>query len=366
MERQEELKRKLLAICDSESVYAKNLMECFCQSEDMGYQVRVFSDAGQLFQYGKEHTIDLLLMGDQYPQEMREKIPAKRRMILTRTEVPSGSSSERISEKTSGKVHEYMLGKTSGRIADQVSEKSSEDGSGIVGKGTEKTIGLEPCIYKYQAASKILQEIAVLMREPAKQKKEKKTGQKKAVQTKTEGLIGVYSPVHRIGKTGFALKLGEQLGEEQPVLYLNMEEYAGIDHYLPMKESGNLSDLLYYARQEDSLFGLRIGKLVAQRGSLDYICPMPVIRDLRQVRTEEWLELLEKIRNHTIYRTVILDLGDSIQGLFEILKCCDRIYSPVLNEAGAREKMAQYVDNVKRLGYEEILEHTIQEVWEKI
>ena len=37
----------------------------------------------------------------------------------------------------------------------------------------------------------------------------------------------------------------------------------------------------------------------------------------------------------------------------------------MINEAGAREKMAQYVDNVKRLGYEEILEHTIQEVWEK-
>ena len=67
LERQDALRRKLLAICDSESVYAKNLMECFSQSEDMGYRVRVFSDAGQLFQYGKQHTIDLLLMGDQYP-----------------------------------------------------------------------------------------------------------------------------------------------------------------------------------------------------------------------------------------------------------------------------------------------------------
>ena len=332
LERQDALKRKLLAICDSESVYAKNLMECFSQSEDMGYRVRVFSDAGQLFQYGKQHTIDLLLMGDQYPEEMRGKIPAKQRILLTRVEEPAES-----------------------RL-----EKASATGSVTGKKETEKLLTAERWVYKYQAASKILQEILVMIREPPKQKNERKLTQAQA-----EGVIGVYSPVHRIGKTGFALKLGEQLGEEQPVLYLNLEEYAGVDHYLPMKEDGNLSDLLYYARQEDALFGLRIGKLVAQRGSLDYICTMPVTRDLRQVRAEEWLELLEKIRHHTIYQTVILDLGDSIQGLFEILRHCDRIYSPVINEAGAREKMAQYVDNVKRLGYEEILEHTIQEVWEK-
>ena len=73
-----------------------------------------------------------------------------------------------------------------------------------------------------------------MIREPQKQKNERKL-----TQTQAEGLIGVYSPVHRIGKTGFALKLGEQLGEEQPVLYLNLEEYAGVDHYLPMKEDGN-------------------------------------------------------------------------------------------------------------------------------
>ena len=347
LERQDALKRKLLAICDSESVYAKNLMECFSQSEDMGYRVRVFSDAGQLFQYGKQHTIDLLLMGDQYPEEMRGKIPAKQRILLTRVEESAESRLEKVS--ASGSV----TGK-------KEAEKRSEGVSGKRSEVSEKLPTSERWVYKYQAASKILQEILVMIREPQKQKNERKL-----TQTQAEGLIGVYSPVHRIGKTGFALKLGEQLGEEQPVLYLNLEEYAGVDHYLPMKEDGNLSDLLYYARQEDALFGLRIGKLVVQRGSLDYICPMPVTRDLRQVRAEEWLELLEKIRHHTIYQTVILDLGDSIQGLFEILRHCDRIYSPVINEAGAREKMAQYVDNVKRLGYEEILEHTIQEVWEK-
>lgn len=49
---------------------------------------------------------------------------------------------------------------------------------------------------------------------------------------KTRGsLIGVYSPIHRIGKTKYALELGKELAEKGPVLYLNLEEYAGGEHY---------------------------------------------------------------------------------------------------------------------------------------
>ena len=209
LERQDALKRKLLAICDSESVYAKNLMEYFSQSEDMGYRVRVFSDAGQLFQYGKQHTIDLLLMGDQYPEEMRGKIPAKQRILLTRVEESAESRLEKVS--ASGSV----TGK-------KEAEKRSEGVSGKRSEVSEKLPTSERWVYKYQAASKILQEILVMIREPQKQKNERKL-----TQTQAEGLIGVYSPVHRIGKTGFALKLGEQLGEEQPVLYLNSGRICG-------------------------------------------------------------------------------------------------------------------------------------------
>ena len=47
------------------------------------------------------------------------------------------------------------------------------------------------------------------------------------------GLIGVYSPIHRIGKTKFALRLGRQIAEKVPVLYLNLESYSGGNYYFP-------------------------------------------------------------------------------------------------------------------------------------
>lgn len=36
-------------------------------------------------------------------------------------------------------------------------------------------------------------------------------------------ILGVYSPVHRIGKTTFSLKLGKALAQSEDVLYLNLK-----------------------------------------------------------------------------------------------------------------------------------------------
>ena len=118
LERQDALKRKLLAICDSESVYAKNLMECFSQSEDMGYRVRVFSDAGQLFQYGKQHTIDLLLMGDQYPEEMRSVYETMRTRMGELLKERIGLSEATVEE---------LDGMTSARIAKLLRERGQAE-----------------------------------------------------------------------------------------------------------------------------------------------------------------------------------------------------------------------------------------------
>ena len=61
-------------------------------------------------------------------------------------------------------------------------------------------------------------------------------------------LIGVYSPVHRIGKTRFAIRMGKQLSQKFPVLYLNLEGNAGGNYYFPEDPGHDIGDLLYYMR----------------------------------------------------------------------------------------------------------------------
>ena len=297
--------RKVLVICDSEPMYAKGLMEYICLNGETALQVRVFSDAGQLFQYGRKHEIDLLLMEDQYPEEMRKKIPAKRRFLLVR-------------------------------------------------EAGKQPAAQETAVWKYQAADRILHQLM---------QAEQEVQTVQPVKKKREGpgrLIGIYSPVHRIGKTKFALDLAEQMGQEEPVLYLNLEEYSGMEYCVPIREKADLGDLLYYAKQEQESFGLRLGGMVCQMSGIDYIQPMRVTRDLRKVKSNEWKELFGLVLEKGIYSTVILDLGESIQGLFELLGICDTVYTLYTDDPGARAKLAQYSENLRQLGYEEILEHTIQ------
>ncbi|MCI8293588.1 MAG: hypothetical protein HFH53_08690 [Hespellia sp.] len=306
-ERRSDLSRRILAICDSEPAYAKNLMERICLNKNVQLQVRVFSDAGQLFQFGKKHKIDLLLMEDSYPEEMRRKIPAKNRFLLAR-ELPRRSSEQ------------------------------------------------ENVILKYQSAEQILRQLLQTCGELSSGRNTR------LFDDGRRQLIGVYSPVHRIGKTKFALELGEELGKEAPALYLNLEEYAGLEYYLPIQEEGHLGDLLYYLKQEQESFGFRLSTMVSQLGGLDYVQPVPVTKDIRAVDPQEWMELLRQIMENSIYKSVILDLGESIQGLYEILRICDTVYTLYIEESGARAKLKQYTDNLQKLGYEDVLEHTVQKV----
>ena len=80
--------------------------------------------------------------------------------------------------------------------------------------------------------------------------------------------------VHRIGKTRFALRLGQRLAREIPALYISMEGYSGRDLYFPGNEGEDLGDLLYCIRQERSDHGLKISTMTGQIGRLDYIRPM--------------------------------------------------------------------------------------------
>lgn len=297
--------RKILAICDSEPVYARNLMECICMEREVSLQVRVFSDAGQLFQYGKKHPIDLLLMEDRYPPDMRKKIKAKRRFLLA-------------------------------------------------GDALQQPLEDEAVILKYQSARQILSQLL------AGHEKEFSAGREKAAGAVRGKLIGVYSPVHRIGKTRFALKLAQELGGRAPALYLNLEEYSGMEYCLPMQAKGDLGDLLYFAGQEKGSFGLRLSAMACRLGSADYVQPVFMTRDIREVKEQEWIGLFEQILERSIYEAVVLDLGECIQGLFRILSLCDTVYTPYLEEPGAKAKLKQYTENLRRLGYEDVLEHTIR------
>ena len=123
-------------------------------------------------------------------------------------------------------------------------------------------------------------------------------------------------------------------------------------------DNGNLGDALYYTKQENSNFGLRLRMLVRTIDELDYIPPMPVSLDLKEVRWEEWKVLFKQIVEDSVYEVILLDIGESVQGLLKMLDLCDRIYMPVLEDDVSQEKLRQYEENLQRLQLERLMEKT--------
>ena len=81
-------------------------------------------------------------------------------------------------------------------------------------------------------------------------------------------------------KTSFALTLGQILAKERAVLYLNLEEYSGFEEMLGKGFAQNLSDLLYFVRQENGNLIYKMNSMVQTINNLDFIPPVRTPEDI--------------------------------------------------------------------------------------
>ena len=204
-------------------------------------------------------------------------------------------------------------------------------------------------IYKYQPGDQILAEMIrqCSMSGDEKQIFLKITGKKNC------RVIAVYSPVRRIGKTTYAIRLGRKLAKEAHVLYLGLETYGGEGGHFP-EGTQTLADVLYYARQEQSNIGTVLTTIVRHSENLDYIVPMPVSEDIKEIDSEEWIRLIQKIIEQSIYEIVILDMDEGVRDTYRVLRICNEIHMLTIDEPVAEAKVAQFEAELELLGYEDV------------
>lgn len=284
-----------LVICDREIRYADSLGENISMREDLAVKVYICSNLEKVVELSEEKPIHLFVIDEGYAYRERSQIDAKQVFVLGR-----------------------------GRVAD---------------------LGEEECqVGKYQCADEIIREIFEVYIDKTKENVMRSMRKDRA------RIFAVYSPIHRLGKTTFAMALGRECAKKKRVLYLNLEEYAGMT-----EEKGlNLGDLLYYMKQGNSNLGIRLQAAVRKNEELDYLIPIPVSQDLKEVSETEWETLLRELVDNTAYELLILDISESVQGLYSILEQCDRIYMPVLEDHISQSKLRQYDENLKQLHLDKI------------
>ena len=294
-----------MALCDSESDYAESMSDYLRKKEDFPFELHTYTDVNKLLEYEKDGYLEMLLVAESdYTYEVAS-LPAAKTILLNE----SGSLVQNVCN-----IDKYQR-------AEMIYRELYKEIAGSIGTGD-----------------------GIL--------------QKKLPAT----IIGLYSPIKRCLQTSFALTLGQTLSENRKVLYLSFEHYAGWNQLLEKSMKGDLAALLYFAGESDEKFQYYLRSFTMQVGKLQYIPPVYAGQNLIYIKISQWQELISKIAAVGGFDYLILDLSENIQGTFELLKMCDKIYTIVKEDEKARGKIEQYEDLLREYEMEEILQKTKKQV----
>ena len=295
-------KKSVFAVCDTEMEYARNFMEYLNQKRNIPFEVHAFSSAEMFLEFAKNNETEILLISDKAMKEEIRRYPIRQIIILSEG------------------VHSPVLDRY-------------------------------PAVYKYQSSEKVIREVMACY------------GVENGVDTspallpkKEMRIIGIYSPVGRTQKTSFALTMGQILAKERAVLYLNMESYSGFERLLECSYDRGMSDILYYARQENQGIIYKLGGMVQSMQNLDYLPPAASPMDIQTAKYEEWKWLFQEIEKNSSYEVLILDLGDGVADLYQILDFCNEIYVPIRNDVISAAKMEQFENLLRRWDCQSVLD----------
>ncbi|NCB91768.1 MAG: hypothetical protein EOM40_04245 [Clostridia bacterium] len=337
--------RDIFAVCDLEVDYAYHFMEYLSRKKNIPFEVRVFTSAATFLEFAKEHPVELLLISEKAMCREVQQQEIGQIMILSEGVVSENGIGKNMQINASGGGSGIVGSEQENEIKnDLYNGMNSEMGNSILSQQY-------PSIYKYQSSDKVIREALACYGE-------KRKGMPRLLQVqknKTE-LIGIYSPVGRTMKTTFALTLGQMLARNSAVLYLNLEEYSGFEYLLGQTYEQTMGDLLYYLRQDVPNLMLRMSGMIQTMNNLDFVPPVLSPGDIQHTSLQEWLRLLQQIIDQSSYETVILDFGDGVEELYQLLEQCTRIYMPVRSDPVSQAKIKQFEDSVEKSGCSRVMD----------
>lgn len=296
------MKKKIMALCDSEADYLEGMTAFLKERENFPFELHTYSDKDKLLAFGKKEKIEVLLVAE-------------------------SDFTYEVAALETGKT--LLLNES----------------------GTIKGENLKN-IDKYQKAEKVWQELFESCADMS-------TGnEKKLCSGERAKIIGFYSPLRRCLQTTLALTLGQVLAENKKTLYLSFEHYAGFSQLLERGVRGDLAALLYFSREQGEKFFYHLQSVTMRVGGLYYVPPAYAGQNLIYAQASEWKDMLVKIAEEGGFDYLVLDLSESIQGTFELLSACDKIYTITGEDDHARTKQEQYEELLSAYGCEAVLKKT--------
>ena len=292
------MRKNVLAVFDEDFTYADNVTRQLLRVKNNNLQIYLFSSIEKLIAFSQEEEIEYAIIPDE-KKEYRDKIKVVFCGYFT---------SKKLREKSS---KEYIY-----RFQDKNAIYDR-----ILNFNTERTI--EECEREVVCRNEI---------------------------------IGFYNPVHRNGQTTCAKQTATILSEYgYKVLYINLEEYSDLYQVTKIKDVEDISDVLFYYRQDKNALKETLSNIVQEQEKYYFIPPAKVGHVLLEIEGTQWIDLFHQLKSMNTYDYLILDMDSKIQSFYEILNLCNIIYRVIRSDSNCRDKIMQFEENVILLEKEDIL-----------
>ena len=202
----------------------------------------------------------------------------------------------------------------------------------------------ENSIAKYQSADKLVKKIMARM-----------TGFRTCATGDKRTRIGcIYSPASKCFKTTLALSLGLWSAKEGKSLFINLEQFAGLNNVLS-SAAGGLSQALYHYK----VAGRQgLGKIIACTDELcgmEYFYPVTCAEDLAELENKEFIDFLSLIIESNRYEYIWIDVGNVYANPWKLMEVCDEIIVPNPLDYVGRRKVSQMENYLVASGRAELL-----------
>lgn len=215
-----------------------------------------------------------------------------------------------------------------------------------------------PAVCKYQSAEAIAKKvlgICAVVKTPILTVYPGECSQKEKAE-----IVGIYTPVGRCLQTSFAMVYSRLRAKSKKTLYINFEVFSGFGAWFEREYSTDLMDLMYFLDEPEDKFLFKLAGITEHFGGTDYIPPAISYEDFMMVKAEEWIKLIKMIAQKSEYEVIVLDLGDQMQGLFEILSLCDKLYAITRSDGIAKAKIESFEKALKMSHKEELLQRIVK------
>lgn len=296
----------ICVIYDEDITYAKKLMNIFSHNKNVPFSIQMFTEISELIQYLLQNESVLLI----------------------------------VSERS---VQIDVIKNHSGPIMVLV-EEESDIKLKFKNEGMNNAIG----IYKYQSGENILNEVI------------RESGCDFCKRTKDVKVIGIFTPAIVNARTKFSLDFLRCINEQKKTLYINLEEFAGLTKILPSYNHMNLSDALYFYRQNGEVVNEKICEAICEVNKVAYIPPIQCAKDIEMLTSNQILKFAGDIAKFSGYECVVLDIAYAVKQQSVIISGCDVVYMPVAGDYLSLKKIEDFETYFLSLGYESILNKIIK------